>query len=103
MTDLAGYDIQGEPEREELIYLWSTAIGLQKTDGLTVSDYLISIANRNINGEITLKEARDLIEDYYKARPSIVTDENHTEEADHEKNELKNRDLLVIPTAESNT
>ena len=82
MTDLESYDIQGEPEREELIYLWSTAIGLQKTDGLTVSDYLVSLANKNINGDITIKEARDLIEDYYKARPLTVTDENRTDEAD---------------------
>jgi len=81
MTDLESYDIQGEPDREERIYLWKTAIGLQKIDGLTVSDYLISVANRNINGEITLKEAHDLIEDYYKARPSIAMDENCIEEA----------------------
>ena len=88
MTDLESYDIQGEPERGELSYLWRTAIGLQKTDGLTVSDYLISVANRNINGEITLKEAHDLIEDHYKARPTIAVDEN--------------RDPFVTPTTDIN-
>ena len=85
MTDLESYDIQGEPERRELIYLWSIAIGLQKADGLTVSNYLISVANRNINGDITLEEAHDLIEDHYKARLTIAADEN--------------RDLLVTPIA----
>ena len=82
MTDLESYNIQGEPERRERGYIWHTAIGLQKTDGLTPSDYLVSIANKNINGEITLEEAHDLIEDYYKVRPPSVTDENRTEEAD---------------------
>ena len=68
MADLESFDIQGDPERRERAYLWHTAIGLQKTDGLTPSDYLISIANKNINGDITLEEAHNLIEDYYKAR-----------------------------------
>jgi hypothetical protein len=82
MSDLENYDIQGEPERKERGYVWHTAIGLQQTDGLTPSDYLISTANRNINGEITLEEAYSCIENYYKARPSNVTDEKRAEEAD---------------------
>lgn len=44
---------------------WNIAIGLQKVDDLSVSDYLLEIANKNIEGKITIKEAKDLIDDYY--------------------------------------
>ena len=40
-----------EPGRREKAYAWKTAIGLQKVDGLTPSDYLIETAKRNIEGE----------------------------------------------------
>ena len=37
-----------EPGVREKAYAWKTAIGLQKVDGLTPSDYLIKTAQRNI-------------------------------------------------------
>lgn len=82
MTDLDNYLIQGEPEQKERGFLWDTAIGLQKVDGLKPSDYLIATANENINGDITLDEAYTRIESYYKARPVRIDDESRTEEAD---------------------
>jgi len=82
MTDLENYLTQGEPEQRVLGYIWQTAIGLQQTDGLKPSAYLIDIANKNINGDITLKEAQQLIDGYYKARPVQLEDETRTEEAD---------------------
>jgi len=33
-----------------------------------VSDFLISVANQNINGDITFDEARKMIDDYYDKR-----------------------------------
>ena len=43
--DLCGYLRAKEPGMREKAYVWRTAIGLQKVDGLTPSDYLIETAN----------------------------------------------------------
>ncbi len=82
MIDLENYKTQGEPDQKERGYIWHTAIGLQKVDGLTTSDYLIETANKNINGDITLEEARTLIEDYYVAKPLPPGNKSRTDEAD---------------------
>jgi len=66
----------------EKAYAWRTAIGLQKVDGLTPSDYLIETAKKNIEGEITLAESRKLIEGYYKSRPVKIEDPDRVKEAD---------------------
>jgi hypothetical protein len=76
LTDLNNYQTQGEPEQKERGYVWDTAIGLQQVDGLKPSDYLIATANQNINGDITLSEAYDQIESYYKAKPIPLDDES---------------------------
>ena len=82
MTDLENYTTQGEPDHAERRYVWQTAIGLQQTDRLKPSDYLVATANKNINGDITLQEAEILINDYYEARPTQIEDGARTEEAD---------------------
>jgi len=82
MIDLDNYLKQGEPLQRERGYVWHTAIGLQRTDGLKPSDYLIATANRNINSDITLEQAQSLIDSYYKTRPANVTETTRTEEAD---------------------
>ena len=61
MTDFEEYIRQTEPDRRQRAYIWRTAIGLQAVDGLSTSDYLKGTARRNIEGEITLDEARSLI------------------------------------------
>ena len=66
MIDLNNYTLQGEPDQKERGNIWHTAIGLQQTDGLKTSEYLIATANKNINGEITLTEAQNLIDTYYR-------------------------------------
>lgn len=63
-------------------YAWSTAIGLQAVDGLTPSKYLINTAIQNIEGKITMKEAKSLIDIYYEERPVHLSDDERTEEAD---------------------
>ena len=81
MRDFEEYIRQGEPEKKEKGLLWQTAIGLQEVDGLKPSPYLIETAKQNIEGDITIEEAKRLIDSYYKAKP--VRDENdRTEEAD---------------------
>ena len=69
MSDsLAEYLRAKEPGKVELAGLWRTAIGLQKVDGLTPSQYLIDTARRNIEGEITIAEAGKIIGAYYKSK-----------------------------------
>ena len=57
-----------EPGVREKAYAWKTAIGFQKVDGLTPTEYLVETARRNIEGEITLAESRQLVSDYHKAK-----------------------------------
>lgn len=75
------YIRESEPEKQEKTYAWHTAIGLQAVDGLKPSGYLIDTAIRNIEGEISIDEAQELLNSYYEENPK--TDENdRTEEAD---------------------
>jgi fido (protein-threonine AMPylation protein) len=74
--------IQGEPDQKERGFNWHTAVGLQQTDGLKTSDFLIATANKNINGDITLEEAKKLIDSYYETTPAGHDDKTRTEEAD---------------------
>ena len=59
--DFDEYIRQVEPTKREAAYAWSTAIGLQAVDGLQVSDYLLELARRNIEGEITIDEVIELL------------------------------------------
>ena len=59
--DFDEYIRQGEPAQRERAEAWSVAIGLQAVDGLQVSDYLIELARRNIEGEITIDEVIELL------------------------------------------
>ena len=80
--DFDEYIRQSEPDKQQKGYIWQTAIGLQDVDGLKPSDYLIETAKKNIDGDITLEEANDLIHSYYKSKTARLDVENRTEEAD---------------------
>ena len=73
---------QGEPSQKESAENWKTAIGLQAVDGLQPSAYLIDVAKRNIEGEITLDETRKLIDSYYQSKTVRTPKEEEEEEAD---------------------
>ncbi len=68
------------PTHKELGQAWSAAIGLQDVDGLKPSEYLYDTAKRNIDGEITIDEAGELINSYYESKSVRI--EHSTEEAD---------------------
>ena len=68
------------PSRKELGQAWSAAIGLQDVDGLKTSEYLHAAAKRNIEGDITIDEAGELIDSYYESRRERTG--QRTEEAD---------------------
>ena len=76
------YIRQGEPSRREAAYAWSTAIGLQAVDGLKTSEYLQETARKNIEGEITIDEARELIKSYYQSKSKRGAEDDEMEEAD---------------------
>ena len=80
--DFDEYIRQSEPGKQQKGYIWQTAIGLQDVDGLKPSEYLIETAKKNIDGDITLEEANDLIHSYYKSKTTRLDVENRTEEAD---------------------
>ena len=73
---------QGEPSRKESAENWKTAIGLQAVDGLQPSAYLIDVAKRNIEGEISLDETRKLIDSYYQSKTVRTPKDEDEEEAD---------------------
>ncbi len=45
--------------------IWAIAIGLQRVDGLNVSEFLIEVACQEIEGKITMDEAQALIDEHY--------------------------------------
>lgn len=75
------YIEQSEPNKRDKRYAWHTAIGLQAVDGLKTSKYLIDTAIKNIEGDISIDEAQELLNAYYEENPQINV-EDRTEEAD---------------------
>ena len=76
------YIRQGEPEKRERAEAWRVAIGLQAVDGLKTSEYLQETARRNIEGEITIDEARELVKQYYVKKTAHDEGDEDREEAD---------------------
>ncbi len=77
------YIRQGEPQQRERSEAWKVAIGLQQVDRLQTSEYLLNTAKRHIEGDISISEAKELIDSYYKSTSGRKEIENErTEEAD---------------------
>ena len=74
------YIREAEPSKRETVYYWQTAIGLQAVDGLETSGYLKETAKNNIEGNISIRKAQELIESYYRENPKEI--DGRTEEAD---------------------
>ena len=73
------YIRQGESNQYEKAQAWKTAIGLQAVDGLTPSAYLVELAKKNIEGEMSLQALHTLLENYYE---SYSNPKDRTAEAD---------------------
>lgn len=74
------YMKQSEPNKRDKGYAWHTAIGLQAVDGLKTSKYLIDTAIKNIEGDISIDEAQELLNTYYEENPKeqcSVCGKNH--------------------------
>ena len=59
------YKNHPDPIVRERANNWAVAIGLQRVDGLNVSDFLIQVARQEIEGKITMNEAQTLIDEHY--------------------------------------
>lgn len=82
MTDFDEYIRQGDPDRREKGAAWQVAIGLQAVDGLKPSAYLIETARKDIEGEITIDEAEQLIKSYYQSKTLRTPEDEQSHEAD---------------------
>ena len=80
--ELGGYFKAEEPGCRERADAWATAIGLQKVDGLTPSQFLFDTAREHIEGRITQNQARRRIRDYYAAQGECAAMDPDKEEAD---------------------
>ena len=80
--DFDEYIRLGEPAQKERAEAWRVAIGLQAVDGLQTSEYLQQTARRNIEGKITIDEARELVKQYYITKTTHDEDDADKEEAD---------------------
>ena len=76
------YIRQGEPAQRERAEAWRVAIGLQAVDGLKTSEYLQETARKNIEGEITIDEARERVKQYYIKKTAHDNGDEDKEEAD---------------------
>lgn len=95
------YIRQGEPAQQEKAGYWQTAIGLQAVDGLKVSEYLQDTARRHIEGDITIDEARELVNQYYSTKTAHDTHDEDTEEADRVSSNIVK--VLSSPTFDFTT
>ena len=59
------YKNHPDPFVRERANNWAIAIGLQRVDGLNVSDFLIKVARLEIERKITMNEAQAMIDEHY--------------------------------------
>ena len=99
--DFDEYIRQGEPSQREKAGYWQTAIGLQAVDGLKVSSYLQNTAYRHIEGDITIDEARELVNQYYLTKTAHDANDEDKEEADRVSSNIVK--VLSSPTFDFST
>ena len=99
--DFEEYIRQVEPSAQESAYAWKTAIGLQSVDGLKPSSYLLETAKRNIEGDITIDEVRELLDTYYRSKTIRTEQDDDMEEADKVSANIKK--ILSSKTLAFNT
>ena len=68
LKQFENYYLSHKPSERERAENWAIAIGLQKVDGLTPSEHLISVAKRHIEGEISSEKAVQLVDRYYETK-----------------------------------
>lgn len=79
--DYHQYRQSPDPDKRARYIYWQTAKGLQAVDGLETSPYLDQIAGKNIEGDISAYQARELIDSYYEVKDDRDAERQY-EEAD---------------------
>jgi len=74
---------------------WDLAIGLQKVDGLTPSEYMEKLVNKSIEGELNNTELENMLQKYYETQ-------EETEEIEREK-ECDLVSARIVELLENNT
>lgn len=87
--DFDEYIRQVEPSAQASAAAWQTAIGLQQVDGLTPSQYLLDVAQRNIEGDITIDEVRQLLDSYYSSKTKRTPEDDDKAECDKASANIK--------------
>lgn len=82
MSEFDEYKRLGEPEKREKAENWETAIGLQQVDGLVPSVYLLDLAKKNIEGELTISEVKETLKNYYETKQTKTDAAARQDEAD---------------------
>jgi len=83
------YIRQVEPSAQQSAADWQTAIGLQQVDGLKPSQYLLDVAQRNIEGDITIEEVRQLLDSYYSSKTNRTPKDDDSAECDKASANIK--------------
>lgn len=99
--DFDEYIRQGEPEAAISAEQWKIAMGLQAVDGMKPSQYLVDVARRNIEGDITMDEVQELLHSYYASATNRDKIEENEEEADKASANIKR--ILSTNTLAFNT
>lgn len=60
------YKVYGKTSKEKKKQYWDAAIGLQQVDGITPSNYLLELAQNNIDGNLSYQEIETLLYSYYE-------------------------------------
>ena len=81
IMDYHQYRQSPDPDKRTKYAYWQAAKGLQAVDGLETSPYLDQVAGKNIEGDITAYQARELIDSYYEIKDDRDAERQY-EEAD---------------------
>ena len=87
--DFDEYIRQVESSAQQSAADWQTAIGLQQVDGLKPSRYLLDVAQRNIEGDISIDEVRQLLDSYYSRKTKRTPKEDDEAECDKASANIK--------------
>lgn len=83
--DISGYQILKETsDAKKKKEYWSTAIGLNQVDQLEPSEYLISLAEKHIEGDLDSHELEQQLSAYYgeKKKHGLCSEEKRQQECD---------------------
>ena len=82
------YYLNGKQEEKRICLYWLTSFGIQSVVNLKPSDFLLSVVERHVKGEITLDRVKKELDQYYENKRHHRHDEDaghhhhHTQEAD---------------------